>query len=260
MYHIAIEGRKQGPLNEAEVREKIARGELKPTDLCWREGWQEWRRVDAVFAAQAEDAPPPLPLHATGAADLTGAPKTCGLAKVSLAFGICTFVLFPLCFLFMIPAIVCGHVAQSRIRQARGALVGGGMALAGLIMGYMGVAIVPVGGLVAAMAIPAFQKVRESSVGKMMDNDARLIASAAQQHFMETDATSVPFTYDQTTGIVDGPLATYVQRISAGYSEVPSQLTAEGDFRLKHRRLRRAHIYDKDGRLVGMDPPARGGR
>ena len=260
MYHIAIEGRKQGPLNEAEVREKIARGELKPSDLCWREGWQDWRRVDAVFSAPAEDAPPPLPLRTPGTADSGGTPKTCGLAKVSLVCGICTIVLFPLFFLFMIPAIVCGHVAQSRIRQAKGALLGGGMALAGLIMGYMGVAIVPVGGLMAAMAIPAFQKVRENSIGKMMDNDARMIASAAQQHFMETSTTSVTFTYDPTTGVVSGPLATYVQRISVGYSDVPSQLTAEGDFRLKHRRLRRAHIYDKEGQLVGMDPPARGGR
>ncbi|MGY8695741.1 MAG: hypothetical protein ACKVGW_16300 [Verrucomicrobiia bacterium] len=42
--------------------------------------------------------------------------------------------------------------------------------------------VVVIIGLLAAMAIPAFQKVRESSRGSAMDNDARQLASAAQQH------------------------------------------------------------------------------
>ena len=249
MYHIAINGVKQGPMSEAEVREKIARGELQPTDLCWREGWLDWRRIEVAFPASGGAVPPPLAPPVVPAANpFTGTPNQCGLATVSRVCGICTLVLFPFFFLFMIPAIVCGHVAQSRIKQAKGALVGGGMALAGLIMGYMGVAVVPIGGLMAAMAIPAFQKVREQSLNKMMDNDARQIAAAAQQHFLETEATSVEFSYNPATGEVSGPLATYVGRIGRGYTVVPTTLTKEGGYELAHPKAGPPRGYDADGR------------
>jgi len=207
MYHIAIDGAKQGPLNEAEVREKIARGELRPTDLCWSEGWPEWKRIDVVFPSAAAAVPPPLVQVPTAAPVFAGTPKNCGMAVASLVCGICVFVLFPLFPLFMIAAIVFGHVALSKIKNSKGALLGGGLAVAGLIMGYLGVAMVPVTGLMAAMAIPAFQKVRTTSMSKTMDNDARQIASAAQQHFLENGVTTVEFSYDRATGAVKGPLA-----------------------------------------------------
>ena len=247
MYHIAVNGVKQGPLNEAEVREKIARGEVQSADLCWREGWSEWKRIAVAFPDLVV-GPPPLPAPGSfPGASFTGTPTMCGLAVASLVCGTCTIVLFPLCILFMIPAIICGHVAQSRIRQAKGALVGGGMALAGLIMGYAGVAVVPIG-LMAAMAIPAFQKVRTNAQGKMMDNDARQIANAAQQHFLETNATTVEFSYNPATGAVSGPLATYVRQIAKGYTVVPEQLTAGSDFQLALRNAGPPRTYDADGR------------
>lgn len=47
------------------------------------------------------------------------------------------------------------------------------------------------GGLGAAMAIPAFQKVRENSQEKAVTNNLRQIAAAAQQYFLETGETEV---------------------------------------------------------------------
>jgi len=38
-----------------------------------------------------------------------------------------------------IPAIICGHMARSRIKMAPDTLTGNGMAMAGLIMGYFSV-------------------------------------------------------------------------------------------------------------------------
>ncbi len=251
MYHIAVKGVQQGPITEAEVREKIARGELQAADLCWREGWAGWKRIEEAFPSGGASVPPPLAPAAPQASEanpFTGTPKRCGLATVSLVCGICTLVLFPLFILFMIPAIVCGHVAQSRIKKAKGALVGGGMALAGLIMGYMGVAVVPVAGLMAAMAIPAFQKVREQSVNKTMDNDARQIAAAAQQYFLETDNKQVAITYDRTTGTVGGPLAQYIKQLGKGYTTFPSELTSEGGFELAHPNAGPPHGYDAEGK------------
>jgi type IV pilus assembly protein PilA len=51
--------------------------------------------------------------------------------------------------------------------------------------------VVVIIGLLAAMAIPAFQKVRRSSQEKTMINDARQIAAGAQQYFLEKGVTTV---------------------------------------------------------------------
>lgn len=52
--------------------------------------------------------------------------------------------------------------------------------------------VVVIIGLLAAMAIPAFQKVRENSQNKAITNNLRQIASGAQQYFLEAGAASAP--------------------------------------------------------------------
>jgi type IV pilus assembly protein PilA len=54
--------------------------------------------------------------------------------------------------------------------------------------------VVVIIGLLAAMAIPAFQKVRSTSQEKAVTNNLRQIASAAQQYFLEEGATTVGLT------------------------------------------------------------------
>ena len=61
--------------------------------------------------------------------------KSAGQSIASLILGI--FALFPFGPLTGIPAIICGHIAQSRIRKDPQHLSGGGKAIAGLIMGYL---------------------------------------------------------------------------------------------------------------------------
>ena len=51
--------------------------------------------------------------------------------------------------------------------------------------------VVVIIGLLAAMAIPAFQKVRTASQDKAVLNNARQMAAAADQYFLEAGATSV---------------------------------------------------------------------
>ena len=51
--------------------------------------------------------------------------------------------------------------------------------------------VVVIIGLLAAMAIPAFQKVRATSQQKAVTNNLRQIASAAQQYFLEEGVTTV---------------------------------------------------------------------
>lgn len=73
--------------------------------------------------------------------------------------------------------------------------------------------VVVIIGLLAAMAIPAFQKVRASSLEKAMLNDARQIGSAAQQYMMENGVTRVAFTFDANNKITT-PVSEYLTQIS----------------------------------------------
>ncbi|MFT3830071.1 MAG: prepilin-type N-terminal cleavage/methylation domain-containing protein [Opitutaceae bacterium] len=72
-------------------------------------------------------------------------------------------------------------------------------------------------GLLAALAIPAWQYVRIRTLRNTMDNDLRLLGGAAQQYLMENSVTSVVFGYDSSTGGIGGPLAEYVPQIRRGY-------------------------------------------
>jgi type IV pilus assembly protein PilA len=51
--------------------------------------------------------------------------------------------------------------------------------------------VVVIIGLLAALAIPAFKKVRNTAIEKTIVNDARQIGSAVSQHLTENAATSV---------------------------------------------------------------------
>lgn len=62
--------------------------------------------------------------------------QTNGLAIAALVCGVCQVFLW---FLAAIPAVVLGHMARKQIRQT--GEQGDGMALAGMILGYIGVAL-----------------------------------------------------------------------------------------------------------------------
>ena len=63
-------------------------------------------------------------------------PRTSSLAIVSLIFGILAWVFLP--FVGALIAVICGHSARSEIRRAPpGSLDGDGLALTGLILGWI---------------------------------------------------------------------------------------------------------------------------
>jgi hypothetical protein len=81
----------------------------------------------------ADQTPPQSAQAASGAA----IPRMSPLALVSLALAILSFACIPI--VAVIPAIVCGHIAWSKIRKSGGALRGKEVAIAGLIVGYLAV-------------------------------------------------------------------------------------------------------------------------
>jgi hypothetical protein len=120
---------------------------------------------------------PPLPAE-------TAAPKTAGLAIWSLVLGILSLMCFSI--FAAIPGVICGHKALSKIKRSGGALEGQGLAIAGLVTGYMGIAwaivFIP---MMAAIAIPNFVKAREVSMRNACINNLRQIDAAKNEWALE---------------------------------------------------------------------------
>jgi hypothetical protein len=84
-------------------------------------------------------APPPRVTPPQGALPPPAQLPTEGKATASLVLGVLS--LLCLSILGGVPAVILGHVAQSNIRKSAGQLGGQGMALAGLIMGYLSIVL-----------------------------------------------------------------------------------------------------------------------
>jgi competence protein ComGC len=134
------------------------------------------------------ETPPPVPTV-----------KTSPLAIWSLVLGILGVVFFCIGPLFGIPAVICGHMAHGRIKRSGGAMTGSGMALSGLITGYVSIAlavfIIP---MLAAIAIPNFVKARDTAQKNTCINNLRIIDGAKQQWALENGKgeTDIPTAQD----------------------------------------------------------------
>jgi hypothetical protein len=95
--------------------------------------------------------------------------QTSGKAIVSLACG-----LFVLAFPLSIVAIILGHLSVAEIRKSSGRLKGEGLAIAGLILGYFGLAAIPVALIVAAIVMPNLRSAR------MAANESSAVMSVRQ--------------------------------------------------------------------------------
>lgn len=101
-----------------------------------------------------------------------------GLSITSLVLGILSLVC--LGFLAGIPAIVTGHIARNRARREPLVYGGAGQALAGLIMGYVSIALIPVIAFMAALLLPALAKAKSRSQTIACVNNMKQVALAAR--------------------------------------------------------------------------------
>ncbi len=118
--------------------------------------------------------------------------QTAGIAVTSMVLGILGMLCFgPLC---SIPAVICGHMAKSKIKQNRDALSGDGMALAGLILGYVQIGLMVIMiPLWIAIMLPALAKAKGTAQVAMCVGNMNRIESAkemvAMQHRYDDGAT-----------------------------------------------------------------------
>jgi type IV pilus assembly protein PilA len=115
--------------------------------------------------------------QAVAPAQSVGPATTSTKAIISLIFGI-LFFLFPL----PIVAVIFGHLALSEIRKSGGRLTGQGMATAGLILGYIGAASIPIILVVAAIAIPNLLRARMAANESSAVASVRIITTAQITH------------------------------------------------------------------------------
>jgi Domain of unknown function (DUF4190) len=111
------------------------------------------------------------------------AAPTNGMAITALVCGAVSFVVG----ITFIPAIVCGHIAQRQIRQT--GEQGGGLALAGLILGYVGGTLFF--GLVLAVAVIAVKVGHSGSATHVVTVP-----------FVRTATPAVPVPPDPVTAVV----------------------------------------------------------
>ena len=99
-----------------------------------------------------EDTPPPIT-----------PPQTSGLAITSLVLGILGFCTMGLT---AIPAVICGHIALSQIGKSAGRATGSGLAIGGLVTGYLGLLLLVTSliAILAGLALPVFGEVKERSI------------------------------------------------------------------------------------------------
>jgi competence protein ComGC len=98
--------------------------------------------------------------------------ETSGKAIASLILGIIN--VFPLC----IVAIVLGHISLSQIKKSAGRLKGEGLAITGLILGYLGLVAIPFILIVAAIAIPNLLRARISANEASAVGSVRILVEA----------------------------------------------------------------------------------
>lgn len=106
----------------------------------------------------------------------SGGLKTCGQAITSLVLGILSFVLFFMSFFLAVPAVVFGHVAMSRIKKKPRQIGGTGVARAGLVLGYLSIAV-----CFFSIAIPAFNSGRQRAIQARNPSAAAPVRRAAPQ-------------------------------------------------------------------------------
>jgi hypothetical protein len=147
--HIARDGKPVGPFSLEEVNRQLATGMLSLSDQAWYEGAAGWAPLSTVpgvsggspASAVSTSATVVPPAGTVATAVTTPGASTEPLAILSLVLsllGMFGFCCTPVV-LTGIAGVVCGHLALSRIK-ARPELQGHGMAVAGMIIGYVAIA------------------------------------------------------------------------------------------------------------------------
>ena len=174
-------GQQCGPFTLDQVRASLANGTYQLTELAWYDGAAGWLPLSTVLG---------LGENGVGSA----AVPTSTLAIWSLVLGI---LALPLAGLTAIPAVICGHLALGKIKRSGGTQAGGGLAIAGLVTGYLGFCILGIAVLAGLTAPLVIRQKKKADQTEAISN-ARAIGIALFE--FESEYNSYP--NDATAAVV----------------------------------------------------------
>jgi hypothetical protein len=169
-----------GPIEVHELQELYRKGSIGLDTWVIEEGGSEWKTYAAVF--EGFTSRPPLPSEVYQQVQSRTEP----LAIWSLVLGILS--LLSCVFVVGVPAVICGHLARAKTKK-NPALQGAGMAVAGIVTGYLSIFIMFLA--IFAIAIPNILSITSSAQESMARRNAHEIASVAS---MIREAGAPPFT------------------------------------------------------------------
>jgi len=161
---IGVDGKEYGPASMDQLRDWVAQGRINAqTRIIPAEGG-DWKSAAEIPELAPLLKPTGAPQAAQGPPPILTPPKLPqrdnGLAILSFVLGLCSFVVC-LGLVTGIPAILCGHIARSRARRQPNRYAGSGLAMAGLVLGYLSIVVTLV---VAAVVLPELAKNKRRTV------------------------------------------------------------------------------------------------
>ena len=135
-WYFESQSKPYGPKTFSQLQTLATTGVIEPDNLVWAEGMDKW--------VQANQAGLVFPERQESEANVSTVSQ---MAVKSFIFGLLGTCL--LLFVGSIVAVVFGHVAMRQINESMGVLSGKGMALTGLILGYLMIVVVTIAGIVS---------------------------------------------------------------------------------------------------------------
>lgn len=107
--------------------------------------------------------------------DVARRAQTSALAIWSLVLGVLSLTCFGL--VTGVPGVICGHKARTRIKASNGSVTGDGLAVAGLITGYLGSVFTGIfmTGVLLSMFVPALSSARSEARNAVCMSNIRQI-------------------------------------------------------------------------------------
>jgi hypothetical protein len=186
-YLIARDGQQLGQFSEEELRSGLFEGRYLSTDVAWTEGMADWKPLGELMGQGTTRVATPRPGGSSGTGTAGDASwhaptHTAGLAIAALVLGIISVLTCGGLGLGAIAAIACGHMALTKIGKAGGILGGRGIAVTGLIMGYVSILLIGVGAILASLSTASIGKMAERGQAVKGINVARQLSVAVKLH------------------------------------------------------------------------------
>jgi hypothetical protein len=190
-------GQQFGPLTEADVRAKLATGEFSLADLVWWDGQPGWIPLSqSVYAGtHVPVIPPPVSPAPAFSQPVRAGQKTSGLAMAALITGIVSTIT---CGALFLPAIILGHLGMGATKNP--AVQGRGMAIAGLVLGY--VQLVIFGLVLLLFSAPLLALIGLGAAVKAENAQAQMNSGSSVVTTNSDSSTNGP---DQTTSVTPAP-------------------------------------------------------